>query len=321
MTTVADGLFQYGGMPVGMGLSVNKIFSAPNGFQKKGRAWFVDAAYGGDGNGRSPEKAFATMGRAFDNVASGDIIYFVGKVQEQLVTPVQIFDVTVVGCGNRPRHADSTPAGGNWAASQWGAPASGAVAGQATVRVLQQGWRFMNILFTMQGTTAAGVEVVRNAGAGDAERDGSHCEILGCRFSGAGVGVRSGVAGLFTEIAFNVKVQGNTFNGNTLSMSGAAGFGGNAWQIFGNVFWGNTANITMALANSFIVNNYIGPFTPSANSGGIDLNGGTAGNVVTLNYLSGTYSEAGGYRAAGGGDEWAANMNVISGGWTAADPT
>ncbi len=316
MTSVADGLFQYGGSPVSAA-GYPKLFSMPNGPQKKGRAWFVDASSGVNGDGTSPSGAFSTMQRAFNVVASGDIIYFVGKVTEQLVTPVQIFDVTIVGCGNRPRHADATPAGGNWAASQWGPPASGGTAAQATVRVLQQGWRFVNILFTAIDANAAMVEIVRNAGAGDAERDGSHAELLGCRFAGAGIGVRSGVAGTFTEIAFNVLVEGCTFNNNTLSMSGISG---NGWQIRNNTFFSNTANITMALQNSFIVGNYIGPFTPAANSGGIDLTGGTAGNVITMNYLSGTYSIAGGYKGAGAGDEWGANMNVIAGGWTAADP-
>jgi hypothetical protein len=313
LTTFADGVYQYGGMPVGKDFLVSKTFSTPT----KGRAWFVDTSYGGNGDGRSPKTAFSTMDAAFDHVQSGDVIYFVGKVTEQLVTPANVFDVTVVGCGNRPRHADATPTGGNYAASQWGPPASGAVAGQATVRVIQQGWRFVNILFTMESATAAGVEVVRNAASGDDERDGSHCEIINCRFAGAGIGVRSGVAGLFTEIAFNVLVEGCTFNGCTTGMSG---INGNGWQIKNNVFFGCTDNIIMALQNSFIINNFIGPFTAAANSGGIDLTGGTAGNVVTLNYLSGTYSNAGGYVAAGAGDEWAGNMNVIAGGWTAADP-
>ena len=113
MTTFADGVYQYGGMPVGNDFMVSKVFSTPI----KGRAWFVDTSYGGNGTGKSPKTAFSTMQRAFDNVQSGDVIYFVGKVTEQLVTPVQVFDVTVVGAGNRPRHADATPDGGNHAAS------------------------------------------------------------------------------------------------------------------------------------------------------------------------------------------------------------
>lgn len=317
MTTVSDGLYQFGGMPVASSLLTNKIFSTPSGTdQAKGRAWFVDIAYGGNGDGTSPKQAFNTMAQAFSVINNGDIIYFVGKVVEQLVTPVQIFDVTVVGCGNRPRHADSTPSGGNWAASQWGPPASGGVAAQATVRVLQQGWRFVNILWTSVDANAGCIELVRNAESGNSERDASHCEILNCRFSGTGIGVKLGATS-YTENVFNALIQGCTFNNMTKGISAALG---NGIQIKDNVFFGNTAHITAALQNSFIVGNYIGQFTASGNSGGIDLNGGAGTNVVTKNYLSGTYSIAGGYRVGGAGDEWAGNNNSLSGGLTAADP-
>lgn len=318
MTTFADGVYQYGGMPVGVGsFQAQKVFYNNSGLQNKGRAWFVDTSYGGNGNGRSPSTAFSTMQRAFNAVASGDVIYFVGRVGEQLVTPVQIFDVTVVGCGNRPRHADATPAGGNWAASQWGAPASGAVVGQATVRVLQQGWRFLNILFTAGDATAACIEIVRNAGAGNLERDGSHAHIAGCRFAGTGVGIRSGVAGLFTEIVFNVAVEDCDFNAMTTAMNG---INGNAWKIRRNVFQGNTSTITMPLQNSYIYDNLLYGFTAAANSGGIDLNGGGGLNVISKNVLGGTYSIAGGYRASNANDEWFGNFADVAGGVTQANP-
>lgn len=316
MTTFADMVRQFGGAPVGLGFDASKIFYNNSGIQNKGRAWFVDTAYGGNGDGRSPKTAFSTMARAFASIASGDIIYFVGKVTEQLVTPVQIFDVTVIGCGNRPRHADSTPAGGNWAASQWGAPSSGGVAAQATVRVLQQGWRFENILWTAVDANAACVEVVRNAGAGNAERDGSHAQILGCRFAGTGIGIRSGVAGTFTEIAFNVEVAGCDFNNMTTAMSG---INGNGWKIYNNRFWANTNHIVMALQNSHIYDNLMGSFTTQS----IDLNGGGGLNVVTRNFLSGTYSIAGGYRVSNANDDWGGNFNsgvAASNGWTLSDP-
>lgn len=318
MTTVSDGLFQYGGQPVGGSLQLQKLFSAPvDGPQSKGRAWFVDASSGVNGDGKSPATAFSTMQRAFNALASGDVIYFVGKVVEQLVTPVQIFDVTVVGCGNRPRHADSAPTGGNWAASQWAPPAS-PVAAQATVRVLQQGWRFVNILFTAADANAGCIELVRNAASGNDERDASHAEILGCRFSGTGIGVKIGATS-FTENVFNALIEGNTFNNMSQAIF-ATSCQPNGIQIRGNTMFANTKHITAKLQASFIVNNYIGQFTAAASSGGIDLTGGIATNVVTLNYLSGTYSNAGGYVAAGAGDEWAGNMNVVAGGWTAADP-
>lgn len=317
MSTFVDQLFQMGGIPVPLGGGA--IYQSPYVTRRNGRTWFVDANYGVDGNnGMSWKAPFDTMATAFGVVASGDTIYFTGKILEQLVTPVQVFDVSVIGVGNRPRHADSTPSGGQYATAQWGPPASGGTAAQATVRVLQQGWRFQNILFTMLDTNAAGIEIVRNAGSGNDERDASHCVVVGNRFAGAGVGVRL-TATSFTENPFNVLIQGNTFNGNTNAILASAAQP-NMCQILGNFFPANTKHITAKLQASLIIGNYLGAFTAAANSGGIDLAGGVAGNVVTLNYLSGTYSSAGGYTVAGAADEWGGNMNSIAGGWTAADP-
>jgi hypothetical protein len=283
-----------------------------------GHTWFVDGDHGYDGNdGDNVASPWKTMQQVFNHLHSGDNIVMRGNIREQLVTPVQIFDVTIIGGSTRPRHADTTPAGGESGVS-WRVPASGAVAGQANVRVLQQGWRFVNILFVMQGATAAGVEIVRNAGAGNAERDSSHCSVLGCRFAGAGIGIRSGVAGVFTEIPYNCEIAYNKFNDNTIGMSDA--IGANSWNIHHNIFQACTSCITMKLRNSVIHENIVGSFTANANSGGIDLNGGGGLNIVTRNYLSGTYSNAGGYRVSNANDEWAGNFNTLAGGITVSDP-
>lgn len=281
-----------------------------------GRTWFVNAYNGSNGNsGTSPSQAFLTMTRAFENLESGDVINFVGKITEQLVTPENVFDVWINGLGNRPRHADAVPAGGNQAASQWAPPASGGVAAQATLRVLQQGWRFTNFLMTAIDLNAAALEIVRNAGAADLERDASHAQVLGMRFSGAGVGIRGGAAG-FTEIPYNVEVGGCQFDNMTYAMRAAIEC--NQWYIHDNVFGPNTNQIIMAARNFTIARNSIGAFTAAANSGGIDLRGGTGLNQVTGNNLSGTYSIAGGYQAANANDNWYGN--VSSAGLTSADP-
>jgi hypothetical protein len=308
------------GIPV-LGGGPGKFVTAPFG-----RTWFVNTnstipaagwAPGSDGNsGTSPTSAFLTMDRAFDSVNSGDVINFTGKITEQLVTPVQIFDVWINGCGNRPRHADSTPSGGQYAAAQWAPPASGGTAAQATLRVLQQGWRFTNFLMTAIDANAACLELVRNAGAGDAERDASHASVLGMRFSGAGIGIRSGVAGTFTEIVFNVEVGYSQFDNMTTAMSGA--IESNQWYIHDNFFGANTSQIIMAARNFLITRNSIGAFTAAGNSGGIDLSGGTGLNQVTGNNLSGTYSNAGGYVVANANDNWYGNAS--SAGFTANDP-
>lgn len=316
MTTVADGLMQWGGVPVGVNPTYNKIVNLSPKWPQ-GRAWFVNPARGGNGNGRTPQNAFLTMEQAFDSVQSGDIIYAIGNIREQLVTPVQVFDVTVVGCGNTPRNADSTPEGGQYAAVTWRAPASGGTAAQATVRVLQQGWSFINILFGMIDADAAGVEIVRNAGADDAERDGSHCLITGCRFGGAGVGVRL-TATSFTENPFNCIIENSKFNSCTYGILAAAAQP-NSCDVRGNWFQGCTNAITAQFQASVIRGNVVQGFTAASNSGGIDIRGGGANNFVTGNYLGGAYSKAGGYNTEAN-DSWWGNFADVSGGITQSDP-
>lgn len=289
-----------------------------------GRTWFVNAnttvpaagwSPGSDGySGQSPTQPFLTMDKAFDVIQSGDVINFIGKIQEQLVSPVQVFDIWINGCGNRPRHADSTPAGGQYGAAQWAPPSSGTAA-QATLRVLQQGWRFTNFLMTAIDANAACLELVRNAGAGDAERDASHASVLGMRFSGAGVGIRSGATS-FTELVYNVEVGSCQFDNMTYAMRGVVE--ANQWYIHDNVFGPNTNQIIMVARNFTIARNSIGAFTAGGSSGGIDLNGGTGLNQVTGNNLSGTYSIAGGYRVANANDNWYGN--ATSAGFSSSDP-
>jgi len=290
-----------------------------------GNTWFVNGsstantnaysymAPGSNGNdGTSPQTPFLTMAKAFTVIKSGDVINFTGKITEQLTTPVQIFDVTINGCGSL-RHADSTPAGGQYAAAQWAA--TSLTAATANIRVIQQGWKFSNFLMTAVDTNAACIELVRNAASGDDERDASHAKILGMRFSGAGVGIRSGATS-FTEIVYNVEVAGCQFDNMTYAMRGAVE--ANQWNIHDNNFAPNTNQIIMVARNFLIKNNNIGAFTAAANSGGIDLNGGTGLNQVTGNNLSGTYSIAGGYRVANANDNWYGNAS--SAGFTDSDP-
>lgn len=316
-TNFPNGVTSFGVPVFGGGAKGATALPAPQ--SAYGNTWFVNAYAGNDGyNGKSPQTPFLTMAKAFSVIRSGDVINFVGKITEQLVTPVNVFDVWIKGMGNRPRHADAAPVGGNLAASQWGPPASGGVAAQATLRVLQQGWRFSDILWTAVDANAGCIELVRNAASGDLERDASHAEILGCRFSGTGIGVKIGATS-FTENVFNALIQGNTFNNMSQGIF-ATSCQPNGIQILDNYFFANTKNITAKLQASLIKGNTIGSFTAAANSGGIDLAGGIATNVITLNYLSGTFSVAGGYAGAGAGDEWGANMNSIAGGWTSVDP-
>jgi hypothetical protein len=72
MTTVADGLFQYGGMPVAPGLPVPFT----------GNSWFVDPLNGSDGNsGNSPKRALQTLYQAHNKATANnnDVVYLMGN--------------------------------------------------------------------------------------------------------------------------------------------------------------------------------------------------------------------------------------------------
>jgi hypothetical protein len=180
--------------------------------------------------------------------------------------------------------------------------------------VLQQGWRFVNILFTAVDSDAACVELVRDSGAGDAERDASHAEFIGCRFSGAGKGIRAGATS-YVEVVNHVLVEGCRFDNMTYGIHTA--IISNYWTIKGNEFRLNTNHIVADLGYAFITENIMGSFTTDS----INLAGSSAGaNMVVKNYLSGTYSSAGGYTVSAAGDEWAGNFNTLAGGITVSDP-
>lgn len=294
MATFGDGVYQYGGSPVGTSLDLSKIFST----KSKGRAWFVDPSQGTGGSGRSPKNAFTTMDEAFDHIASGDIIYFVGNISEQLSTPAQVFDVTIVGCGNRPRHADATPTGGSYAAATWKTPSS-ATAATPLLIVRQQGWKLVNILFDGPSDAAA-VQIFRDGGSGNDERDGSHLHVLKCKF----------VAGQ-NHIEFKggpsqVRIEDNTFFGATgasLIETVGAGIGTNNYhEIIGNRWKDNATNIDIGMTDGFVLYNVSGNFTGK----GFDFTGG-ASNAVHGNYLWGDYDA--GY-VAGTSDDWCGNFSM-----------
>jgi len=69
MTTFADGVYQYGGVPVG-------------GLMTNGKAWFVKPSSGSNSNsGKSPRKAFQTLAKALEmaTVGSNDVVYLIAE--------------------------------------------------------------------------------------------------------------------------------------------------------------------------------------------------------------------------------------------------
>jgi hypothetical protein len=243
----------------------------------KGTTYHVDAVDGSDSNtGLTWDKPFLTMSKAFTTIGSGDTIIFVGKVREQLTTPVQVFDVTVIGGGNRPRHADAAPVPtGGESANTWTIPASGATTAPL-VTVLQQGWRFVNVLFAGP-TDDSCVNLFRNSASGNSERDSSHASFYNCRFASGQDGIESEGG------AYNVGIFDCSFHdltGHALKHTSAGVANPYRWQVKGNRFQ-ECANWMGAWATHAweITDNVISEITTAL----VDVSGGAGANVIIRN--------------------------------------
>ena len=129
------------------------------GFASK---WYVDGAaassnlrksLGDDNNdGTSAETPFRTMAKAFTMIKSGDVIFVHGKITEQIIAPLGVFDVTIIGVGNRTRHDNA-----HWA------PLATATATPNLV-LREQGWAIYNILWDAPDAAAA-IQIRRDESA------------------------------------------------------------------------------------------------------------------------------------------------------------
>lgn len=256
-------------------------------FGNKGKTYFVDTVSGSDSkDGLSWDNAFLTMAAALAVIESRETIYVVGKVREQLVAPLGVYGVKIIGADTSPRHD---------LAASWMAPASGGVESKALLEVKEQGWVFINILF-QSFTTASAVKLSRRETT--AIPDASHAMFFGCRFVGVS-GIDDNGGNSF------VTVRGCTFQ----SLTGTAILGSSVsadvptqWLIEDNRFIDCANGIDEAFYHSTIRRNeFMGTFTKF-----IDLTGGTAPNFVydnIVNVAAADFDPAGGWTGVNG-DLW-----------------
>lgn len=291
LTNFPDGITSFGVPVVGGGTGPFKPYAT---------YYFVDAdnitQSASDGNpGLSPEEPLSTMARAFALVKSGDVITFIGNVREQISAPLGVFDVTIIGAGNSPRHADEHTGLGGYSGATW-RPASTPVAATPLLTIQSQGWQCVNFLFTSAPANTAGCLVARNSSSGDDEIDGGHCQFIGMRFDACPIGLSVATTGF-------VQVYNSFFRGCTTAginaVAGGPGTNG-FWNIEGNRFYDNEVHIDVPLVQSTIQNNVSALFTTL----GFDLTGG-ANNVVTKNTMSGDYATE---YVAGTSDVWFGNF-------------
>lgn len=217
------------------------VLSGPTVF---GNVWFVDTTAAGNGNGKSRGQAFTTMARALAAVGDNDAIYFKGVVREQLVAPLGVTGVSIIGAvGGNVRDDDG---------AKWTTPAAGAVAGQALLEIREQGWGFYNFLMTPDATGGAGIKAHRAESA--VYPDSSHFICRGMRFVGAGgtpIGIED-VGGnhhyIVDACEFQTLTQGIYCSSTAIAVPLRA-------QITGNKFLNNTNDINTALSYSLVQGN------------------------------------------------------------------
>lgn len=275
-----------------------KSFAARAGFVNglnptmTGNTWYVNSnttasrgPIGSDGNsGLSPLSPFLTIARAFTFVKAYDTVVLSGVFKEQVTAPV-IYDVTVVGSENDPRQATSSGVQTGGGAS-WLAPAS-PTASTPLVRVVAQGWRFINIQFAPVAASAC-ITFDRRETA--AIPDSSHGSVLGCYFTTGGAG------GIGVEIIECKKIRIEDCLFEALTGSGGLGIkttagGGVAnpsYVVVNNCkFAQNTGDMDLAgMDRGLITNNNL--FTSNVILAGtrIKLSGGNGFNHVLNNNFS-----------------------------------
>lgn len=152
----------------------------------RGNVWFVDPQNGSDSDitlndGRSWQRAFASMSPLDDLLGNGDVICLSGVLQQQWTAPIDVFDVTILGVAGRPRQATDggVPTGGG---ATW-LPAAASASPLLTLR--EQGWTIYNIFFNIVGiVTSTGAAIRLHREEISAAMDASHASIVGCRFGG-----------------------------------------------------------------------------------------------------------------------------------------
>lgn len=211
-----------------------------------GTEWFVDGYAGSDGfDGKRPDSAFATMTKAFTVVGNSDTIHLAGIIEEQISAPQDVFDVSIIGTPNRPRHstASSVQQG---SPADWRPETAGTATPNLTLR--EQGWTIENILFDAPDAAAC---IKLSRGEVASNMDASHATIRGCRFVGGGTGIQD------TGGCFNVTIEKCVFQSltNGIKNTSTSIDVPHGYIIRDNDFRQNTSDILMSLNYSTIDHN------------------------------------------------------------------
>ena len=249
------------------------------------RVWYLAPQGAGGpfgGFAMPPAGIFSTFADLKPNLRSRDVIVLMGVLQEQAVTPEDVYEVLVIGGANTPRQATDggVPTGGG---ATWMAPTS-PTATTPLLEVVRQGWTFQNIAFNPV-TNSAALRFTTSGGLDEA----GQALIEGCLFTGGGtgqIGIEDNGGSGMLQIKNNIfrNLSGTAILG--LSTSNAVP---SYWEIMNNHFGQNTNDIKMSLAYAAILYNHF--HTPGAGATNkvistIALSGQGSNNVVGSNYFN-----------------------------------
>lgn len=221
-----------------------------------GRTFFVFP------NGNGPRGSFTTMTDVFRNLRSRDVIVLGGVLREQVVAPLDVYDVTILGASNLPRQATSggvaTGGGASWL------PPTSPVATTPLLEIRAAGWSIDGIEMTPVNASAA-VRLTRSAVTDTI--DASHFSMTNCL-----IGANGGTTSIGVEDnggCSRVLLENNRFEG----LAGTAILGLNTaaaiplgWRVLSNQFLRNTNAIAMSLTQGLVKDNVFNQAANDANN-------------------------------------------------------
>jgi hypothetical protein len=271
MSTFADGVFQYGGQPVGGNWPI------PRG---NGRAWFVDGTNGLDGNsGRKPSDAFASIGQAVEDnpdLEEGDVIYIFPKIVLATATDpsnyAETFIITkphisLIGVG-------SGPAQGAIPQIKIGAGTTAMCTVRAPCVTIQ------GLGFNGGDSTGGGIKIDDNGGT----KNAWGTIIRGCHFKNCKVHATQGTAGgaIYWPSdggGWQIRIEGNRFYKNVadIVMAGTSLSRPQDVVIQNNIFGGPAGSVTCNIyaaadgIDGLIIDNNVFTALPALSSGNVNL--------------------------------------------------
>lgn len=319
-----------GGVPVLPGLGGRGITA----FRK---VYFVDNKRGNDGNtGLSVEEAKSSIQSAMNLVQDEDVIVVfkgTGSYDEKLATGQNIRHAAMVDGRGR----NVTLVGASSVRMPYNSPQLYNVSGsQYTLFIRSPGWRVTG--FRIVGDSGApNCFVAEMAQAGNTADTNwaSGLQVDNCNI----YGYVTGTSGIMISALGDCEFSDNLFEGFASleafgdmkdgSIVTQPGFTFMTVRVYRNTFSDNANNIDLPCQRSEFLYNRIGRNRNNAlaSFGGIDLDGGSGDNLVSLNTLAGQWESGGQYRPAAASDDWGGNIvtggvvnGVINPPWTSSAP-